>query len=107
MDRNHSSAYNNLGLVYRSQKRPDEAREVLEKALAIDPYFPQTHYNLALVLEELGEVEQARFHYQKFVDNAGEDNSRLAEKVRAYHKERPGKTDSPASSGSWSTQSER
>lgn len=94
LDRNHLSSYNNLGLVYRSQKRPDEAREVLEKALAIDPYFPQTHYNLALVLEELGEAEQARFHYQKFVDNAGEDNSRLAEKVRAYLKERPRKNDS-------------
>ncbi|TAK09366.1 tetratricopeptide repeat protein [bacterium] len=100
LDRNHLSSYNNLGLVYRSQKRPHEAREVLEKALAINPYFPQTHYNLALVLEEMGEVEQARFHYQKFVDNAGEDNSRLAEKVRAYLKERPGKNDSPAGSGS-------
>ena len=98
LDRNHLSSYNNLGLVYRSQKRPHEAREVLEKALAIDPYFPQTHYNLALVLEELGEVERARFHYQKFVDSAGEDNSRLAEKVRAYLKERPGKNDPSASS---------
>ena len=84
LDRNHLSSYNNLGLVYRSQKRSHEAREILEKALAIDPYFPQTHYNLALVLEEIGEVEQARFHYQKFVDNAGADNSRLAERVRAY-----------------------
>lgn len=100
LDRNHLSSYNNLGLVYRSQKRLHEAREVLEKALAINPYFPQTHYNLALVLEELGEVEQARFHYHKFVDNAGEDNSRLAEKVRAYLKERAGKNDSPAGSGS-------
>lgn len=88
-DRNHLSSYNNLGLVYRSQKRPHEAREILEKALAINPYFPQTHYNLALVLEELGETERARFHYQKFVDGSGEDN-RLAEKVRAYLKERPG-----------------
>jgi len=93
LDRNHLSSYNNLGLVYRSQKRPHEAREVLEKALAINPYFPQTHYNLALVLEELGEMERARFHYQKFVESAGEDNSRLVEKVRAYLKERPGKND--------------
>jgi len=98
LDRNHLSSYNNLGLVYRSQKRPHEAREVLEKALAINPYFPQTHYNLALVLEELGEMERARFHYQKFVESAGEDNSHLAEKVRAYLKERPGKIDPAVSS---------
>ncbi len=98
LDRNHLSSYNNLGLVYRSQKRPHEAREVLEKALAINPYFPQTHYNLALVLEELGEMERARSHYQKFVESAGEDNNRLAEKVRAYLKERPGKVDPAVSS---------
>lgn len=84
LDRNHLSSYNNLGLVYRSQKRAHEAREVLEKALAINPYFPQTHYNIALVLEEVGELERARFHYQKFVESAGEENSRLVEKVRAY-----------------------
>lgn len=90
LDRNHLSSYNNVGLVYRSQKRLHEAREVLEKALAINPYFPQTHYNLALVLEEMGEVERARFHYQKFVESAGEENSRLAERVRGYLKERAG-----------------
>ena len=107
LDRNHLSSYNNLGLVYRSQKRLHEAREILEKALAINPYFPQTHYNLALVLEELGEIEQARFHYQKFVESAGEENSRLAERVRAYLKERPGRNDPSAGSGSWPSQAER
>lgn len=98
-DRNHLSSYNNLGLVYRSQKRPHEAREVLEKALAINPYFPQTHYNLALVLEEMGEVDRARFHYQKFVESAGDENSRLVERVRAYLKERPGRSDPSPGSG--------
>lgn len=106
LDRNHLSSYNNLGLVYRSQKRRHEAREVLEKALSINPYFPQTHYNLALVLEEIGEMDQARFHYQKFVESAGEENSRLAERVRAYLRERPGKNDPTAGSG-WSNQAER
>ena len=87
LDRNQLSSYNNLGLVYRSQRQPHEAREVLEKALAINPALPQTHYNLALVLEEIGEIERARFHYQKFAESTGEDNSRLAEKVRAHLQE--------------------
>jgi Flp pilus assembly protein TadD len=93
LDRNHLSSYNNLALVLRSQKRPHEAVEFLEKALAINPSFAHTHYNLALVLEELGDVERARFHYQKFVDNAGEDNSRLAERVRAFLRDRSRKND--------------
>lgn len=96
LERNHLSTYNNLGLVYRSQKRLHEAREVLEKALAINPYFAQTHYNFALVLEELGEGERARFHYQKFVESAGEENNRLAERVRAYLSSRTGKNDPAA-----------
>jgi tetratricopeptide (TPR) repeat protein len=105
LDRNHLSSYNNLALVFRSQKRPHEAVELLERALAINPSFAQTHYNLALVLEELGEVEQARLHYQKFVDRAGEDNSRLAERVRAYLIEKLGKNNLSSRTGS-STQNE-
>ncbi len=78
------SSYNNLGLVYRDEKRLHEAREILEKALAINPSFSQTNYNLALVLEELGELEQSRFHYRKFVDLAGEENSSLVERVEDH-----------------------
>ena len=87
----YAEAHNNLGLVYRSQRQPHEAREVLERALAINPALPQTHYNLALVLEEIGEIERARFHYQKFADGTGEDNGGLAEKVRAHLQEMAGK----------------
>lgn len=83
-DRSQMSSYNNLGLVYRAQKRPHEAREILEKALGVNPYFSETHYNLALVLEEIGEMEQARLHYRKFAETAGEENSQLAERVRAH-----------------------
>ena len=83
-DRSQMSSYNNLGLVYRAQKRLHEAREILEKALGVNPYFSETHYNLALVLEEIGEIEKARLHYRKFAETAGEENSRLAERVRAH-----------------------
>lgn len=84
LDRNHLRSHNNLGLVYRSQKRLHEAREVLEKALAINSAFAQTHYNLALVLEEIGEPERARFHFEKFIELAGEDNQGLVERVRVH-----------------------
>jgi len=81
------SSLNNLGLVYREEERLYDAREVLEKALALKPAFPQTQYNLALVLEGLGELKQARFHYQKFVNLTGQENRGLAERVRAHLQE--------------------
>ena len=75
---------NNLGLVYREEQRLYDAREVLEKALNLKPAFPQTQYNLALVLEGLGELEQARIHYQKFVALTGQNNRALAERVETH-----------------------
>jgi Flp pilus assembly protein TadD len=56
----------------------------LEKALNLKPAFPQTQYNLALVLEGLGEVEQARIHYQEFINLTGHKNRALAEKVETH-----------------------
>jgi len=75
----------------RAQKRLHEAREILEKALGVNPYFSETHYNLALVLEEIGEIEKARLHYRKFAETAGEENSQLAERVRAHLQKMAGK----------------
>ena len=84
LDQGNLSSLNNLGLIYREEQRLYDAREVLEKALKLKPAFPQTQYNLALVLEGLGEYEQARVHYQQFVTLAGQDNRALAEKVEAH-----------------------
>lgn len=83
LDHNHLASYNNLGLVYRADRRLPEARALLEKALTLDSAHPQTHYNLALILEETGETEQARFHYQKFIDLSGDENRSLVERVKA------------------------
>jgi len=87
LDRGNLSSLNNLGLVYREEERLYDAREVLEKALNLKPAFPQTQYNLALVLEGLGEYEQARIHYQKFVALTGQNNRALAERVEAHLRE--------------------
>ena len=84
LDRGNLSSLNNLGLIYREEQRLYDARDVLEKALKLKPAFPQTQYNLALVLEGLGEYEQARIHYQQFVALTGHSNRALAEKVEAH-----------------------
>jgi tetratricopeptide (TPR) repeat protein len=73
-----------MGLVYRAKSQPYEARMLLERALTIDPGYSQTQYNLALVLEDLGEEEKALFHYRKFLELAGDGNRRIVEKVRTH-----------------------
>ena len=83
LDSNHLASYNNLGLVYRAEKRFPEAKVMLEKALTVDPAYSQTHYNMALILEETGETEQARFHYQRFIDLSGDQNRSLVDRVKA------------------------
>jgi len=89
LDRGNLSSLNNLGLVYREEERLYDARDILEKALNLEPAFPQTQYNLALVLEGLGEYEQARIHYQKFVALTGPKNRALADKVEVHLRELP------------------
>lgn len=59
--------------------------EILQKALSIAPNHVQTHYNLALVLEEDGKIEEAIFHYQKFIAfSKSENNRNLIEKVKRH-----------------------
>ena len=48
-------ALENLGNVYRSQKRWDEARTLLEQACAARPQDPEANYNLAMVFAQTGD----------------------------------------------------
>jgi tetratricopeptide (TPR) repeat protein len=55
-------ALENLGNAYRLQKRWDDARNILERALAARPADPEANYNLAMVFAQTGEPERAH-HY--------------------------------------------
>ncbi|MFA4916738.1 MAG: tetratricopeptide repeat protein [Syntrophales bacterium] len=83
LDPRDSEGYNILGLIYKKQDKTQEALEMFRKALAIDPGYPPTHYNMAITLEDLGNIPGAMFHYQKFVDlsMARGDNQTLVGKV--------------------------
>jgi len=41
-------------------------------AAALDPEFADAHFNLALTCEQLERVEEARRHWQRYLDPAGE-----------------------------------
>ncbi len=45
----------------------EQAKSVLNQALAMNAKHPGTNYNLAVLHEELNEVTQAIYYYQRFV----------------------------------------
>ena len=55
----------NLGSVLLETDHPAEARSYYERALRIDPEFPQAHGGMYYALARLGEPEQARVHQMK------------------------------------------
>ncbi|MFB3851616.1 MAG: tetratricopeptide repeat protein [Acidobacteriota bacterium] len=56
---NRFEAYNNLGAVLLEQKRYEEARTVLEQAVAIQPYYANSRANLAGAYWFLGLKDKA------------------------------------------------
>ena len=77
-------AYINLGVIYKRQKQPFKSKRILENAISIDPYSPEAHYNLALVCEENGHIKEAKTHYRKFIELAGDTHHELAAKVKRH-----------------------
>lgn len=75
-------AANNLGALLGRTGRTEEARLVLEKALAANPNEPSLHLNLAVVLEKEGERTGARRHYEKFLQHARGGQVEIAERIR-------------------------
>ena len=57
----HPSAWPavNLATLLRSRGEPEEARVVLDEALRHDPRLPQAHYQMGMVLEQLGDLDGA------------------------------------------------
>lgn len=56
------------GIVYRSVGDYGAAKDVLEKAVAIDPNFFNSRYNLGMVLVFLKEWQEAKVHLEKAIE---------------------------------------
>jgi thioredoxin-like negative regulator of GroEL len=67
------------GVPAQSQESRIAARGWFERTLALDPENTVAHYNLARLLVDLGEPEQAAFHEQEYqryrVDNNARDRA--------------------------------
>ena len=61
----HLLSLDNLGNAYRSQKRWDEARTVLERALEVAPQDPEANYSLGMVFAQTGDNSNAYEYLQR------------------------------------------
>ena len=59
VDANSLIALENLGNAYKQQKRWNDARQYLERALAIKPQDPEANYALGMVFAQLDDVDHA------------------------------------------------
>ncbi len=60
-----AAAHNNLGYALERLGRNQEAALHYEKALTIDPSYPEAHNNLGNVLQSLDRTEEAIAHYRQ------------------------------------------
>jgi tetratricopeptide (TPR) repeat protein len=58
---------NNLGFLYYTMGRYDEALVYLKKTLAADPRRKEAHQNIADTYFKMGRTAEAKQHYQEFL----------------------------------------
>lgn len=58
----------NLAIVYRHERRPDEARAALDRALEIAPGHAAANNELGIVLRESGKFEEAERAYRRALE---------------------------------------
>jgi tetratricopeptide (TPR) repeat protein len=59
---------NNLGLLYSEKGQLDEAVQLLQRALEINPQYAESYSNLGLTLFRQGRVDEAIANYQKALE---------------------------------------
>ncbi|MBD2103005.1 tetratricopeptide repeat protein [Leptolyngbya sp. FACHB-261] len=60
-----SQRYYNLGLALQNQQKLDEAIDLYERALQLDPNSAETYNNLGMILQKRGQLDEAIHLYQK------------------------------------------
>lgn len=64
-DPRHVQALNNLGVLYMTQKRSEEAIELFVKALAVQDGYVDPYYNLACLYSQLGNVRASLSYLER------------------------------------------
>ncbi len=64
---NMGAGHNHLGTYYSQKGDMNRARAEFEKALQLEPYRPEAHYNLANILFKLGDLSGAEKEYEEAI----------------------------------------
>ena len=59
-------AHFNLGNIYHDLGEFDEAQALLPGSAALNPYYADTHFYLAVTLEKMGLSQEARPHWRSY-----------------------------------------
>jgi tetratricopeptide (TPR) repeat protein len=59
----HFDALQLLGTIALQVKKHEQAADLLKRAIGVRQDFPQTHNNLGIALQELGQLDQAIEHF--------------------------------------------
>lgn len=57
--------HNNLGIAYHALERWDDAITAFQRAIALKSNYQQAHFNLAMLLEEQGDLHGAEHYYRQ------------------------------------------
>jgi Tfp pilus assembly protein PilF len=82
-DARNIESLGNLALVQKAAGRTAEARDLLRRAVSLDPRHAGSHYNLAVVADEGGDMVTAVTHYRAFLRYGAGGYPDLAARVRS------------------------
>ena len=69
--------------MQKAAGRTAEARDLLRRAVALDPQHAGSHYNLAVVADDGGDIVTAVNHYRAFLGYGAVGYPDLAARVRS------------------------
>ncbi|MEW6108629.1 MAG: tetratricopeptide repeat protein [Nitrospirota bacterium] len=82
----YSMAYNNMGNIYYLKGLNKDALAMWEKAIGTDPANPQPYYNIGLVLEKRGDLEQSLNYYRKYLSIASDVSPDILKRINELEK---------------------
>ena len=71
----HAQALFSLGTMYLEARELEKAHNAFARSLAEDPNNMKTEYDLALVLNKLGNSQEAKEHFERYRKMQGEEHS--------------------------------
>lgn len=96
LDPNYAFAYNNRGLVYRDQHKPDLALADYNHAIELDPNYDNPHWGIGDIYYDQGDSDKALTAYRRYLELAGDNaDAFVVERVRELEAQLGTATPSP------------